>query len=231
MYHYDGTTSYLEIDKAIIAVNIDGPYQNVYNSYFIRGDFNSNYVNHNLKQISFDFYTDHHFFSSNHIQMEQFLECFEPGSYHIEQADNFFISFLESEYKLLCGSFSIQDHALLFTRNTIDLKRTIIDTYKNEIAQGDRPFILSYRKDYGYGSETRDSFIIDGHHKLMAYIELGIKPKIWEIVNFVPDIYDPTNQLLCAYLNKEEIKNTSLKYFYCFTENHLGELCKLESKF
>jgi len=229
--NYDGTTSYLEIDKAIIAVNIAGPYQINYNSYFIRGNFNSSYVNNYLKQFNFDFYTDHNFFNSKHPQIEKFLESFEPGTYYIEQANNFFISILESDYKLLFGDFSTQDHALLFTRNIIDLKRNIINAYKDEIIRGDRPVILSHRKDYGYGSETGDSFIIGGHHKLMAYIELEIEPNIWEIVSIGDDNYDPTNQILCAYLNHEEIKNTSLKYFYRFTVNRLGELSDLASKF
>ena len=224
---YDGATSYLEIDKAIIAVNIDGPYQNFYNGYFIQGNFSSDCVNCYLKQVNFDFYTYYNFFSTKNHQIEQFLSYFEPGSYYVARADNFFISILESDYELASGSFDTQSYALLFTRNYRDLNRDTIDNYKNEIAQGREPVIFSYRKNYENGSETGGSFIIDGHCKLIAYRELGIKPNVWEIVQIVKHNYDPTNQVLCSYLDKEEIKTTSLKSFYHFKENKFGEVCEL----
>lgn len=85
------------------------------------------------------------------------------------------------------GSFTIATQSA----DTIDRER--IEFYKKEISQGKRPFIIeiykSYIEDQSKINETRDYnpeltsavFLLDGHHKFLAYQELNISPPTFTI--------------------------------------------------
>jgi hypothetical protein len=55
---------------------------------------------------------------------------------------------------------------LFFTQPSDLLDRTQIDFYKDEISRGKRPIILLLYCDW-------ECYLIDGHHKMKAYMELG----------------------------------------------------------
>jgi len=224
---YDGTISYLKIDNKIIALTVHGPLQDIYNVYLIKGDFNNNVLNHFLKQINFDFYSDLNFFKEKNSQIEHLLEMFEPGIFYLEKANNFFIDKVESDCKLVVGSFKDSSRSLFATKDLDNLDETVISGYKQQILIGNKPIILSYRKDYGKGAETGESYLIDGHHKLAAYTELKIEPYIWEIVNIGQDEYEELDQGICKYLDRQKIE--SLKYFYLIEEDTFGNIIKLKS--
>lgn len=225
---FDGYSSWLNINNTLIAINVAGPIQNVPNSFHVRCNFESNYVNEILDGLEFDFNSSFNLFESKSDKIERLLSFFEPGQYHIASPvyNNFGIGcFLEDSYKLLLGDFDPQLAPFNCVRNKQDLDFTIIESFKQKIKQGINPIVLAYRKDYG--SETGASFILDGHHKLIAYHELKTKPKIWEIVKLQSEVYDKTDQELCEFLNHKEIKDTSLEYFYNITMDATGILTKI----
>ncbi|NOQ74149.1 MAG: hypothetical protein GQ574_19230 [Crocinitomix sp.] len=228
---YDGDSSWLKISGSLIAINVRGPHQNFPNSYLVKCNFKSNRVNEILKKLDFEFTSSINFFENNAEKFERLLSFFEPGQYYIATpVYNIFglNCFVEEEFKLIIGNFETGLAPFLCVRDKLDLDIDVIESYKQNILNGINPIIISYRKDYG--SETGDSYIIDGHHKLIAYHELKIEPKIWEIVKLHDEVYDETDQELCKFLNHKEIKDTSLKYFYKTTEDHNGLLTKISIK-
>lgn len=66
---------------------------------------------------------------------------------------------------------------LIFTQSEDSLNRKTIKEYKRIIKSGKRPVCLVYNPDF----EEENNYVIDGHHKLMAYKKLKIKPVILEI--------------------------------------------------
>lgn len=90
-------------------------------------------------------------------------------------------------YYELQGSFTIA------TQSEDSINREQVEFYKNEIIQGKRPFVIgiykSYITDELKTNETRDDnpeltsavFLLDGHHKFLAYQELKISPPTFTI--------------------------------------------------
>lgn len=60
---------------------------------------------------------------------------------------------------------------IIFTQNFIDL--TIVEQYKVKILKGERPISVVLKLQ-----DSWNIFVIDGHHKLKAYKELKINPKV-----------------------------------------------------
>ncbi|GAA5099736.1 hypothetical protein GCM10023210_37490 [Chryseobacterium ginsengisoli] len=95
-----------------------------------------------------------------------------------------------------------------------------IEFYKNEIIQGKRPFIITIYKSYIEDKLTFDKvneyvewdsalFLLDGHHKFLAYKELGIHAPSFTICQGFsnPDeIYFDLTKLK-KHLNKFQIKH------------------------
>ena len=70
------------------------------------------------------------------------------------------------------------DSNLVFTQNAKSLNPEVIKQYESLIQQGQRPYCLVYNSEY---SDSDNNYVIDGHHKLMAYHHLNIRPNIVEI--------------------------------------------------
>jgi len=64
-------------------------------------------------------------------------------------------------------------------KEELDAKR--IEHFKKVIKNGERPFVLVYSIYYYFNDSYSHKYILDGHHKLEAYMELGITPPIVEI--------------------------------------------------
>lgn len=226
---YDGTTEILKISNQIISINIDGPHQNFPNSFYIKTGLNNNLINQTLNNIEFNFKSTKNLFTTKDTSITKFLELFESGTYYVEFSDYRYNEFRLpiNNYDLIIGGFEDYRLPLLCTKEKSEIDTNLVEKYKKEIKNGSKPIILSYRKDYGKGAERGSAFLLDGHHKLLAYSALKIKPQIWEIVNIGTNAYDKTNQAICKYLNFEEIKESSLKYFYEAEYDITGILKKL----
>ncbi|MEO3407087.1 hypothetical protein AAFN85_24435 [Mucilaginibacter sp. CAU 1740] len=225
---YDGTISCLKIDNNIIVVTVEGPYPDPINVYHVKGYSHNALLNFALKDIEFDFYTKANLFREKSSSVERLLEIFEPGSFCVEHVTNFVICEIVSNTEFVFGSFDDHSPFLFATKQLNSLDRTTIDLYKQQIIDGSKPIILSYRKDYSNGSLTGNSFLIDGHHKLVAYKELNVEPYIWEIANLVHHDYDELDQSVCQYLNHQKIE--SLKYSYTVEGDSLGNVIKLKPR-
>jgi|GEM_PF-6746516 len=70
------------------------------------------------------------------------------------------------------------DSHLIFTQDPGSLDPNRIGHYKDLIRSGKRPFCLIYNSEI---SDNDNYFVLDGHHKLMAYHNLKIRPSILEI--------------------------------------------------
>lgn len=84
------------------------------------------------------------------------------------------------------GSFTIA------TQLASSINQERVEFYKNEIIQGKRPFIITIYKRYIEDKLTFDKineyvewdsalFLLDGHHKFIAYKELGMRPPSFSI--------------------------------------------------
>jgi len=227
---YDGSTDLLKIDNNIICLNTLGPFQGISNSFFIHANCDSNYINDLLQKVGFNLYSNFDLSKERYDSLTSFLSFFETGIFYVSKPLVFSFANPDSKCKLVCGGFGSQNCPIFLTKNNNKLNQKLIDKYKTEIKKGERPIILAYRKDYYKGSEVGHSYVIDGHHKLMAYSQLEIPPNLWEIVNIGQTDYDETDQLLCKYLNQKEVKKTSLKYFYDVEEDAFGNIQKLHSR-
>ena len=89
--------------------------------------------------------------------------------------------------------------ALIATQKIIKLER--VEFYEEQIRLGKRPFAIVFSSFYEDiiqnrdGSETDASlfsnfYVIDGHHKLMAYKNAGVEPPIIFITHFPADLSD-----------------------------------------
>ena len=226
----DGTTEWLEVLGHKICLNLEGPHQNFPNSYFIKTHENSNFINEVLRTIEFDFASESDFSYVEQKSISEFLKYFENGNYHVEYGDyelgEFHLPYKSKGFELVESDLSEYRLPLMCTIFKSDLNFDIIEHYKTEIKEGSKPIILAFRKDYG--SDTGSSFLLDGHHKLMAYNALQTKPNIWEIVLNAGDNYDTIDQDLCKHLNFNEIKETSLRYFYKPQYDKFGTLIELK---
>lgn len=108
---------------------------------------------------------------------------------------------------------------LFFTKSESEIDINIVNNYKNKILNSNKkPIIIilgaeyypnfnpkSIVETYGYNSSK---FIIKGHHKLLAYKELNISPKVVSITklddirNLKKDFINEFSQIL----NKDELK-------------------------
>lgn len=226
--YYDGTTSYLEIDSEIIALIAHGPYQGFYNCYFIKGYFASDFLNDLLRKIGFDFYSCKDFFREQSHEIEELLKVFAPGTFYLNNLHHYFINIADTDCKLVCGTFGEYDTPLYTTKNMGELNQAVVEEYKQEIMNERQPIILSYRKDVDRGSETGENFLIDGHHKLAAYMELKVKPLIWQIIHVVATDYDVIDQRICKYLDPQQVE--SLKYFYTMVVDDSGNITSLKMR-
>lgn len=64
------------------------------------------------------------------------------------------------------------------TRSYDSIDRRTVERYKNLIQEGERPFAILICSDYDLRENDDRLFVLDGHHKLIAYQELLINPPL-----------------------------------------------------
>lgn len=132
-----------------------------------------------------------------------FLGYFQTGKYIIS-LDDYNLDFVDIVHDVnLYSSQSIDDETghftycnftekdtIMFLKSFSEIDHEIVDGYKHKIlTENVRPVIVAFGVDYHYGiigddynpKIELDKFIIDGHHKLIAYKDLGINPPILTI--------------------------------------------------
>lgn len=137
--------------------------------------------------------------------------------------DKTFIHENEGDILLSTSEWYFEDGYNFFiiaTQLEISINRERIEFYKNEINQGKRPFIIAIYKSYIEDKLTPNKmneyvewdsalFLLDGHHKFIAYKELGIYPPIFTICQGFsnPDEIYFDMKKLKKHLNKYQIKH------------------------
>lgn len=99
---------------------------------------------------------------------------------------------------IYCSTFGIKFLMATISEQYINAER--VDFFKQEIKNGKRPFIAVYQyytevkditsnSDYDRDVES-EIYVVDGHHKLLAYKELNIYPPILSIISFKESKYE-----------------------------------------
>ena len=70
------------------------------------------------------------------------------------------------------------DDALYATQSKTQINQERVQYFENKIQEGERPFAIILNAYLEYEDEESAYFILDGHHKLLAYQKLGIHPPI-----------------------------------------------------
>lgn len=150
-------------------------------------------------------------------QMEQFIQLFSQGEYFVIIKRNNYKSQIHFDFNKSIDSISdiysyynpTEDN-FVFTQYVDKLDRDRVEYYKNLIKQGCRPKAIvfsSYFEENGIydNGETWQSshnsplFILDGHHKMLAYHETEISP---EFIHISKNEINKSPNLLFNYYNK-----------------------------
>ena len=73
------------------------------------------------------------------------------------------------------------DKFLLATQSEESLNKERVKYFENEIKNGSRPAVIIFNCELSKQSLYSGNFIIDGHHKILAYRNLNIEPPIIQI--------------------------------------------------
>ena len=119
-----------------------------------------------------------------------FMECFKSGIYTISIASHNLDHFeMVHDASPLSPQYSDSDeggftycnytdkYSLIFSKPYADISEDLVNQYKQEILAGKRPIVIGFGVLYTDSADSEDLpvkdldvFIIDGHHKLLAYI-------------------------------------------------------------
>ncbi|MFC4635794.1 hypothetical protein ACFO3O_17925 [Dokdonia ponticola] len=125
----------------------------------------------------------------------------------------------ENDILLFTSQWYFEDVSNFFiiaTQLESSINKERIEFYKNEIIQGKRPFIITIYKSYIEDKLTPNKineyvewdsalFLLDGHHKFIAYKELGIFPPSFTICQG----FSNSNEI---YFDFESLQNSLNKY-------------------
>lgn len=139
--------------------------------------------------------------------MHDFLQLFESGEYtagfytiHLQGVEfhrsGIDYPFYLPENERFSGAFypmAEQDYFYTLKYDRIDPER--VDFYVREIQRGARPKVVVYSCCYPADGDCSPNYIIDGHHKLEAYLRLGIDVPCLSIFANVTE-YHATAELL-----------------------------------
>lgn len=125
--------------------------------------------------------------------LDSFMKLFSPGEYKIRMGEmnNCEIIYQEkgpNRKPILAGGYYPLNEVILFTQDEEMLSLERVRWYEEQIRAGRRPVALLVNADfcdegiYPDGSKWMHSFdssyfVLDGHHKLAAYKNLGIVPQ------------------------------------------------------
>ncbi len=124
-------------------------------------------------------------------QIFPFLELFVPGRYELRYVESCtdcgYIEFDASwDFATSHDSFYPNDNVLVFTQSTDALNRDRVAYYLDSIRGGQRPIALTATAAEGWCD-----FVIDGHHKLEAYKEAGVRPTFVSVCRMDAPRLDP----------------------------------------
>lgn len=88
----------------------------------------------------------------------------------------------DAEIKIDETTNLIYEPILLGTQPMNKVNKDRVNHYKKIISKGDRPFAIIIGSSNKHFEAFSPSYIIDGHHKLLAYKELKIFPHLVEII-------------------------------------------------
>jgi hypothetical protein len=136
-------------------------------------------------------------------QLKPLLHLFEPGDYALNLLtikdalpmwDEYPGKALDMDFKEDIGNFYPMGTELVTTRPKRLLNQERIKFYEAILKQGQRPIVITASVKDGW-----TEFVIDGHHKLQAYTELKIAPRVLQIVK---QTYSPiTDEDVEAFLS------------------------------
>lgn len=179
------------------------------------------FLKDNLKTIT-PFFSEIDNISTESILIEkvksEILIYFSPGLYSVEITELNINNIEIAQNNLNLNSTFTEQDVLFFTKNYIDTE--LVNGYKNKILHSDiKPKIIIAGTEYfenlnqknieNYGSDYT-KFIIDGHHKLLAYEELKINPQVVSITKF-NDLSERKDDFLDEY---SKILNYNELYHY-----------------
>ncbi|WP_124981255.1 toxin-antitoxin system YwqK family antitoxin [Nonlabens xiamenensis] len=81
------------------------------------------------------------------------------------------------------GFYDVSYDNLIFTQLESSLDHETIKNYETLISSGKRPIVLIYNCEF----ENNNNYVLDGHHKLKAYQNLKISPRILEVTQISLD--------------------------------------------
>lgn len=84
------------------------------------------------------------------------------------------------------GFYEAKNTPLIATQPLASIDQDRVKFFEGEIQQGKQPFIIVYNCHhfcFSYNDFESDHFVLDGHHKLIAYQNLGKLPVIVEITH------------------------------------------------
>jgi hypothetical protein len=122
-------------------------------------------------------------------QVEPLLQLFETGEYALNLLDvegvlpmwdEYPGKALEADFQEDIGNFYPLGTELITTRPKRSLNQERVKVYESDLKKRQRPIVITTSVKDGWAE-----FVIDGHHKLQAYQNLKIAPRVLQIVKQV----------------------------------------------
>lgn len=85
------------------------------------------------------------------------------------------------------GFYDVPDISFIATQPKSEIDQNRVKYFEDLIRRGKRPFAIIFNckfESYTDYSMQSDNYILDGHHKLLAYKNLGITPSIVEVTHY-----------------------------------------------
>ncbi|HRG90215.1 MAG TPA: hypothetical protein PLW44_14410 [Chitinophagales bacterium] len=130
------------------------------------------------------------------------LELFENGLYKISLGD-FWRMF--QRYVLMHIDFDLYyppESLICFTQSEAAINNARVEYYKRMIESGKRPIVILTDAQYSEGNQLVEThfFIVDGHHKILAYNQLQIDPRVLSITRQLGGL----NEIDLEYFDQDE---------------------------
>lgn len=176
---FDGLVLCLKISKTIIADFYDDEGSGTMGRYFVlNSDYERDKYTKNINDVLI--------YGTDEIILEKiidFLNLFNSGIYCVYTRElNLDYYKIHYDYYNVTdtfyhNSYSMDYYNIMFTQPYKNISKERVDYYKDLIKSGYKPrvLIINHNNLGGFANDyIQTEFILDGHHKLLAYYELGI---------------------------------------------------------
>lgn len=105
--------------------------------------------------------------------------------------------------EMYMGSYyPFEDYVLIMTQPEIQINQERVEFYKQLIQKGGRPKVITFQVEFPDEYDEMPLFVLDGHHKTLAYDSLKIEIPVLNFVlnSFLKDRQDDENKLLLLEL-------------------------------